>query len=123
MRTVAAILITLVTMTISAPASAQCYGDAAEMYGCGNQESANSGQLVRFGGGSEVILPDTGYAQRAEKISTDDLFTPQEQKNMLKAIVRGRTSGQSQAALNRAVNSAARPVRRIGTNTVGLWGR
>jgi hypothetical protein len=98
-------------------AHAECYGDAASMYGCGATTSASkparrSGNLEHFGDASAPVLPDVASSQAG----ADDVITSQERRRMLRSIVLG--SGRrswSERSFMQAVNSSGRPLRRSGS--------
>lgn len=92
-------------------ASAQCYGDAAQAFGCGVSR-ASEGTLSRFGDEPTEVLPDYGTSRT---MSVDDLFTPQEQRQMYKALVMRRGQLQrSNNTLYRTMEANQRPLRPSG---------
>jgi hypothetical protein len=109
--------------TLVSSAYAECYGDAAEAYGCGTQgatgpkkASRPPASLESFGSNDGPVLPNLGYNQDSE---SDDVITPEERRQMMRSIVLGRTgSSTSQADHQRAINSSARPLRRSGSMPV-----
>ena len=109
----------MVATTMSS-ATAQCFGDAAEMYGCESRLGApqgNSGELVRFGGDSAPVIPDTGRSSNGS--STDDLFTEQERRRMMRSIVQsGGRQSYSRQAFTRSMTSGSRPIRRWGNTRI-----
>lgn len=119
-------VITLATVTVlcASQASAECYGDTAQMYGCGTTNPTspkNIGELVYFGGESAPVIPDRG---RTTTSLTDDLFSPQEYRGMLRSIVRGQgLSSYSRGAEIRAMIGGSRPIRRVGNTRVTVYGR
>lgn len=121
MRSLVLSIVSSLVLGASVPAFAECYGDAANQYGCnnGSQETSNrgSGELVRFGGESERVLPDNGYAN-TKRSATDDLFTPEEQRQMLKSIVTGSGSSYSRGAFTRSMQAGARPLRSFGNRGI-----
>jgi hypothetical protein len=107
------------------PAAAECYGDAAAMYGCGAKPAAQApsrvGTLERFGGNDAPVLPDVGYQNQSGTAS--DVITAQESRKMLRSIVLGRSGSRySQRTHIRAMNSSAQPLRRAGAVTFGSMG-
>ena len=107
--------------TFITSAYAECYGDAASMYGCGPASSASkpsrrSGNLEHFGDSSAPVLPDVASSQQG----SDDVITQQERRRMLRSIVLG--SGRrtwSERSFMQAINSSGRPVRRSGSVNQG----
>lgn len=100
-------------------AQAECYGDAAEAYGCGapavqgaGRASRPSPSLERFGSTDGPVLPDLGYSQHNS--DSDDIITYEERRKMMKSIILGRggRSTASQQAHQQAINSSGRPLRR-----------
>ena len=120
------ILTGLVSAIISTPAAAECYGDAADMYGCGAQGSSKAarrtGELERFGGDDAPVLPNVGYQNQGGTAS--DIVTVQESRKMLRSIVLGSrgTSPYSRRTHIRAMNSSAQPLRRAGSVNMGGMG-
>lgn len=103
---------------------AECYGDAADAYGCGVQVQRPVGKstkrgpsLEKFGSDEGPVLPDVGYYNQGQ--SSSDVITPEERHRMMRGIVLGRAAPtRSRSAQMQAVNSAARPVRRSGSMPV-----
>jgi hypothetical protein len=121
----AAALMLLALSSSLTEASAECYGDAAAMYGCGAKQPApatsRGGTLERFGDNDAPVLPDVGYRNQAGTAS--DVITPQESRKMLRGIVLGRNGARySQRNQIRAMNSSAQPLRRAGAVTFGAMG-
>lgn len=118
-----AILLTVSIFRVS-DAAAECYGETAHMYGCASTNAPspkNIGELVYFGGDSAPVLPYRGGAPTS---LTDDLFSPEEQRNMLRSIVRGQGSATySRSSEVQAMNSGARALRRFGNTRVTVYGR
>ena len=116
-------LAVVVGSTLSSSAYAECYGDAAEAYGCGAQGTSGPKRAARppsslesFGSNDGPVLPNLGVNQNSD---SDDVITPDERRQMMRSIVLGRTgSSASQADHQRAVNSSARPLRRAGSMPV-----
>ncbi|MFO0417465.1 MAG: hypothetical protein ACK5Y6_09275 [Pseudomonadota bacterium] len=100
-------------------AKAECYGEAAEAFGCATKgavgrSAAVEGNLERFGGdsGSAGVLPDTRGS--AGNLSTaSDIISVDESRRMLRSIVVGsRGANYSRRSLLSAVNASSRPIRR-----------
>lgn len=123
MRALAVLLVSSVLIGFTAGAHAECYGDAANMYGCNNgaqtSPSRGAGELERFGGESDQVLPHTG-ATSAERITTDDLFTHEEQRRMLKSIVTSGGNTYSKGAFVRSMHAGARPLRRFNSRATTI---
>jgi hypothetical protein len=117
MRMLVLSLVSSVMIASSVSASAECYGDAATQYGCNSDmrstTSQGSGELVHFGGDSDRVLPDYGKSS-SRSITTDDLFTAAEQRQMLKSIVVGNGTSLSRSAFTRSMHAGARPLRSYG---------
>jgi hypothetical protein len=100
-------------------ANAECYGEAAEAFGCatkgGISRSAGTseGSLERFGGDSSSgVLPDTRGSGNNLKTASD-IISVDESRRMLRSIVVGsRGSTYSRRSLISAVNASSRPIRR-----------
>jgi hypothetical protein len=109
MRSFVFCLVSLMVLGTSGSAFAECYGDAAGQYGCNSAlqgaSSSGSGELVRFGGESERVLPDNGS-------------TTEEQRQMLKSIVTSNGSTHSQGAFTRSMQAGARPLRPFGNRAI-----
>ncbi len=103
---------------------AECYGDAADAYGCGVPAQRTVGKhpkrgpsLEKFGSDEAPVLPDVGYYNQGQ--SASDVITPEERHRMMRGIVLGRSiPTRSRTAQMQAVNSAARPIRRSGAMPV-----
>jgi hypothetical protein len=117
-----------VLATIASSAHAECYGDAAAMYGCAPAQGAQvapragAGNLERFGASEAPVLPDTRYRD-PQGGTTSDVITPEERRRMLRGIVLGNRRTYSQGSHIQAVNASGRPVRRSGTVTQAGQGR
>jgi hypothetical protein len=120
MRTLSVLTLTILFLSAHvSSAHGECYGEAAAAYGCGvpagqtkSTVTRSASGLERFGSNEGPVLPDTGNSNN----SSSDVITPEERHQMMRRIVLGRgTSSRSAAALNSAVNSAARPLRPIGS--------
>jgi hypothetical protein len=99
-------------------ANAECYGDAAAMYGCGSQGRAPSasreGTLESFGDARAPVLPDVRSS--GESSAIDDVVTPMDRRRILRSVVLG--SGRrpySQRSHVQAINNSSRPLRLSGS--------
>jgi hypothetical protein len=114
--------------TTASSARAECYGDAAAMYGCAPAQGAQvaprsgAGNLERFGASEAPVLPDTRYRDPQSGTSSD-VITPDERRRMLRGIVLGNRRTYSQGSHLQAINASGRAVRRSGTVTQGGQGR
>jgi hypothetical protein len=102
-------------------AEAECYGDAAEAYGCGSTMK-REGTLERFGSSdSRPIIIDTGNYGHAKRSPYDDLFTPEEERRMFKSVVLGasKTNGLGNGYQNRSYRSNARALRTFRGRRIG----
>jgi hypothetical protein len=120
MRIFSLLALSVITVGVHiSSAQAECYGDAADAYGCGvpaqrptGKSPRNAPSLERFGSDNDPVLPDTGYYQNQ---NATDVITPEERHRMMRGIVLGRGgSTRSRSVLTQAINSAGRPVRRSG---------
>jgi hypothetical protein len=106
MRFLACSLVMLVTFTSNT--QAECFGDAAQAFGCGVQRREES-SLQSFGDSRNEVIPDYGTPRQ---ISVDDLFTADEQAMMYRNIILNRgVSGASNGALQRSVQGGSQPNR------------
>jgi len=111
------------SLYVRTPAHAECYGDAAQAYGCGGQPApvkSSSGDLARFGDDQVVIIPNTSYPGAID--SNGDLFTPWERRNMMRSIVLGQTRDSfSQGSMIRSMSAAERPLRSFSNRRIVTW--
>ena len=125
MRTISAILISLMCVSVAINAEAECYGDAAEAYGCGSNFK-REGSLERFSGGADnrpIIIDNGNYGQQ-NRSPYDDLFTPEETRRMFKSVVVGanRSNGMANGYQNRSYRSNSRALRTYrGRRIVGAY--
>lgn len=109
MKTILAVI--CLSVLCSSSASAQCYGEAAQAFGCGISRGQED-SLESFGDSRNDVLPEHGASRR---FSVDDLFTTQEQMAMYRRIVLGgRTNRYVEGTFRNSMNSGARPIRRQG---------
>jgi hypothetical protein len=101
------------SIVFASPVFAECYGDAAEAFGCGVPRS-NDSSLESFGDSRDEVLPD--YYGNARPISASDLFSHQEMVSFYRRIYRGRTNNWSEATFRNSMNRQSGPLRRF-TNT------
>lgn len=96
---------------------AECYGDAAAMYGCGvtPQHQTRGGSLQEFGVGKKPVLPYISYQGNYN----DDFITVEESRRMMKSIILNgnRANDTSQAAFRAAIGNTGRSIRRSGGST------
>jgi hypothetical protein len=114
------VLLTSLTVGALAPlrAHAECYGDAAAMYGCGAQGASQpkraEGTLEHFGDSRAPVLPDVAYNQGSSV--SDEVVTPQDRRRILRSVVLG---GGRRPYSNRshiqAINNSGRSLRTIGS--------
>jgi hypothetical protein len=110
-------LVLIFGAALSTLARAECYGDAAEAYGCGAPTATGTKRSTRpapslesFGGGDGPVLPNLGYNQNPD---SEDVITPEERRRMMRSIVLGRGGASgSESAHQSAINNAGRPLRR-----------
>lgn len=99
-------------------ANAECYGDAAAMYGCGvtPKHQTRGGSLEQFGGRKNQVLPYTGYYSSN---STDDYISVEESRRMMRDIIlqRNQRNNTSRAAFQAAIGNTGRSIRRSGGST------
>jgi len=105
---VAAIVISLVC---ASSAFAECYGDAAQSFGC-NISRGNEDSLESFGDSRNQVVPDYGYAR---SISANDLFTQQETINFYRRAYTGwRGNRWSEQTFRNSINRGTQPIRTFG---------
>jgi hypothetical protein len=93
------------------PAFAQCYGDAAEAFGCGVSRS-DEANLESFGDSKNEVVPD--YYGNSRPISASELFSHEETMNYYRRLYRGwRGNNWSESALRNSMNSQSQPLRRF----------
>ena len=110
MRILACSIVILAAFTSNT--QAECFGDAAQVFGCGVQRRDES-SLQSFGDSRTEVMPDYGTPRQ---ISVDDLFTPDEQAAMYRDIILKRgISGTSNGALQRSVQGGSQPNRYLRT--------
>jgi hypothetical protein len=102
---------------IPSHAYAECYGDAAAMYGCGVQGGSSAkraeGTLEYFGDSRAPVLPDVAYNQGSS--ISDEVITNQDRRRMLRSIILGGSRRPySQRSHIQAINNSGRPLRRSG---------
>jgi hypothetical protein len=107
-------------------AYAECYGDAAAMYGCGVQGGAPAkraeGTLEYFGDSRAPVLPDVAYNQGTS--ISDEVVTNQDRRRMLRSIILGGgRRPYSQRSHFQAINNSGRPLRRSGAVNQASAGR
>jgi hypothetical protein len=114
-----AALFTSLSISAGVPVSAyaQCYGDAAAMYGCGVQGASQAkrpeGNLEYFGESRAPVLPDVAYNQ-GNSVS-DEVVTNQDRRRILRSIVLGGgRRPYSQRSHVQAINNSGRALRRTG---------
>ena len=117
------ILLTTIVLgsMLASKVSAECYGDAADMYGCGAPKGATKrvlrqGDLEHFGENSAPVLPDV--ADSRQELASD-VITPQESRRMLRSIILGNRNTLSQGTFTQAINQSGRAVRRSGSLGMG----
>jgi hypothetical protein len=109
MRTVLSAL--CLSILSAGSAFAQCYGDAAEAFGCGVSRS-NEAALESFGESGNEVLPN--YHGNSRTISASELFSHEETLNYYRRLYRGyRGNNWSEAAFRNSMNSQAQPLRRF----------
>ena len=92
------------------PALAQCYGDAADAFGCGVSRPSEA-SLESFGDSRNDVVPD--YYGNSRAISTSELFSQEETMNYYRRLYRGwRGNNWSESALRNSMNSQSQPLRR-----------
>jgi hypothetical protein len=94
-------------------ALAQCYGDAAESFGC-RVSAPNEDTLESFGDSRTEVAPDYyGYSRQA---TANDLFSHQESMQRYKRIYSGWHGNRwSEQAFRNSVNRSAQPIRAWGS--------
>lgn len=116
--------IALLTTLVSSTASAECYGDGIQAFGCQNTAAPASrgGELVRFGEEAGPVIPN--YYGQNTGFSSDDLVSVEERRSMMRDIIlRGGRTAPSVGALNQAVNATQRPIRPFGSRRLRGFSR
>lgn len=120
MKLTAALISLSLAVTVS-NANAECYGDAADQYGCGNAfagQGRSEGSLERFGGGDGPIVIDNGTYGRAP--SPYDVFTPEEERRMYRsAVLNAGTRTMSSGYGSRSFRTNSRPLRTFRGRRIG----
>jgi len=110
MRTILSAL--CLSVVIVSPALAQCYGDAADAFGCGVSRPSQA-SLESFGDSRNEVVPD--YYGDSRPVSVSELFSQQETMNYYRRLYRGwRGNNWSESALRNSMNSQSQPLRRFG---------
>jgi hypothetical protein len=105
---IAAIALSLVC---ASSAFAQCYGDAAQAFGCGVSR-AQEATLESFGNSKNNIAPDYGYAR---PVRADDLFSYEESINAYRRLYnRRRGNSWSEQSFRDSMNRGSQPLRSFG---------
>lgn len=118
----AAYLLPLCVTITAANAHAECYGDAADQYGCGNafvSQGRNEGTLERFGGSNDgpIIIDNGAYGRSA---SPYDVFSPEEERRMYRnAVLSAGTRNVSRGYGNRSFRSNSRALRFFRGRRIG----
>lgn len=111
MKTIFAV--TAISLMCASSAVAECYGDAAQAFGCGvsrNQEAT----LESFGNSRNEVVPDYGYGY-ARQISAEDLFSHQHTLQAYRRLYNGwRGNRWSEQAFRNSMNRGTQPVRSFG---------
>lgn len=113
MRTILGAL--CLSFVFASSAMAQCYGDAAEAFGCG-VSTANEDTLESFGDSRNEVVPD--YHGNSRPITASDLFSHQETMNHYKRVYMGRGNRWSEQAFRNSVNRSAQPLRAWGSRSL-----
>lgn len=103
-------------------ANAECYGDAADQYGCGNaftEQGRSDGTLERFGGGNDapIIIDNGGYGRGANSY---DIFSPEEERRMMRnAVLSAGARSLSKGYGNRSYRMNSRSLRTFRGHRLG----
>ena len=119
MRSFSFTVVAVLALALTTTAQAECFGEAADAYGCG-MAGPQEGSLVSFGTQGQSVVPR--YA-RASGSPFDGLFSATEHRQMLRGIVINNMNGARAAsnAFNRAVNSNARALRKSNNRRVNVY--
>ena len=105
------------SIACASPVFAECYGDAAEAFGCGVSRPTED-SLESFGESRGEVLPDS-YAN-ARQISASELFSHEETVNHYRQIYRSfRGSSWSEADFRNSMNRQSQPLRRFISRPMG----
>lgn len=112
----------LCVLITTSSAYAECYGDAADQYGCGNTlvaQGRSVGTLERFGGSNDgpIIIDNGGYGRSA---SPYDVFSPEDERRMYRNLVMDSgTRNMSRGYGNRSIRSNSRALRFFRGRRIG----
>jgi hypothetical protein len=109
-------------IAVTSTAHAECYGDAADQYGCGNPsaiQGRSEGTLERFGGSSDApIIIDNGSYGRAP--NSYDIFSPEEERRMYRRAVLGAGTGSMSGSYgSRSMRANSRALRTFRGRRIG----
>lgn len=105
------VAIALAIVSTISTASAECYGDTAQAFGCGISRQSEA-SLETFGTSGNYVVPDYGTPRT---LTVDDVYSPREDFQNFKRAVRGRrTNRWVEQTYNRSMMSSARPLRAFG---------
>ena len=112
MKTIVAAITT--SLLCASSAFAQCYGDAAQAFGCGGISRGQEATLEAFGNSKNEVVPDYGYGN-ARQISADELFSQQDTINAYRRLYNGwRGNRWSEQAFRNSINRSSQPIRAFG---------
>jgi hypothetical protein len=102
---------TALSLVCASSAFAQCYGDAAQAFGCGVSR-AQEATLESFGTSKNDVVPDYGYAR---PVRADDLFSHEETINAYRRLYNGwRGNNWSEQSFRNSMNRGSQPLRSFG---------
>ena len=119
MRSICFAAVAALIVSVAGTANAECFGEAADAYGCG-VAAPQEGSLASFGTQGQAVMPR--YAPMGGS-PFDGLFSRAEHRQMLRGIVIGNMNGARSAsnAFARAVNSNARALRKSNNRRVNVY--
>jgi len=102
---------TIISFVCASSAFAECYGDAAQAFGCGISRG-NEATLESFGDSRNEVQPDYGYSR---PIRASDLFSEQETIGLYRRLYSGWHGNRwSEQTFRNTINRGTQPVRTFG---------
>jgi hypothetical protein len=102
---------TALSLVCASSAFAECYGDAAQAFGCGISRGQEA-RLESFGDSRNEVVPDYGYSR---PIRADELFSQQDTIAAYRRLYNGwRGNRWSEQAFRNSMNRGSEPVRAFG---------
>jgi hypothetical protein len=104
------------SIVFASSAMAQCYGDAAEAFGC-SVSATNQDTLESFGDTRNEVAPD--YYGNSRQLTAADLFSHDESMKRYKRIyMGGGVNRWSEQTFRDSMNRQAEPIRAFGNRAL-----